>query len=303
MSVLNAARTLAATEGVEVAEDLMLAQCTTYRIGGPADLVVTADTYAGLVRTVRVLTEQGVPWVVLGRGSNVLAADAGYRGCVIRLGREFSRISVDGCMLTSGAAVLLPKLVNESLSRELSGLESCAGIPGTVGGAVSMDAGSRHQWIGRVVRDVVTFKPGVGMRRHLGSEVEWGYRWCSIPADEIILEATFELTPSTKQAVAAEMNRRMARRRATQPIGKPCCGSVFKNPGDRSVGALLHSCGVKGMRVGGACVSERHANFVVNEGGATASDVVGLIDAMHDAVKGRYGVDLTPEVKFLGFEG
>jgi UDP-N-acetylmuramate dehydrogenase len=230
--------------------------------------VVTADTYAGLVRTVRVLTEQGVPWVVLGRGSNVLAADAGYRGCVVRLGREFSRISVDGCMLTSGAAVLLPKLVNESLSRELSGLESCAGIPGTVGGAVSMDAGSRHQWIGRVVRDVVTFKPGVGMRRHLGSEVEWGYRWCSIPADEIILEATFELTPSTKQAVAAEMNRRMARRRATQPIGKPCCGSVFKNPGDRSVGALLDSCGVKGMRVGGACVSERHANFVVNEGGA-----------------------------------
>lgn len=303
MSVLNAARILAATEGVEVSEDLALAQCTTYRIGGPADLVATAHTYAGLVRIVRVLTEQGVPWVVLGRGSNVLAADAGYRGCVIRLGREFSRISADGCVLTSGSAVLLPKLVNESLSRELSGLESCAGIPGTVGGAVSMDAGSRHEWIGRVVRDVVTYKPGVGMRRHLGPEVEWGYRWCSIPSDEIILEATFELTPSTKQTVAAEMNRRMARRRATQPIGKPCCGSVFKNPGDRSVGALLDSCGVKGMRAGGACVSDRHANFVVNEGGATAVDVVSLIDAMHDAVKGRYGIDLTPEVKFLGFEG
>ena len=303
MSVLNALRTLSATEGVEASDDMTLAQCTTYRIGGPADLVVTAHTYAGLVRIVRVLAEQGVPWVVLGRGSNVLAADAGYRGCVIRLGSEFSRISADGSLLTAGAAVLLPKLVNESLSRELSGLESCAGIPGTVGGAVSMDAGSRHEWIGRVVRDVVTFKPGSGMRRYLGSEVEWGYRWCSIPGDEVILEATFELVPSNKQAVAAEMNRRMARRRATQPIGKPCCGSVFKNPGDRSVGALLDSCGVKGMSVGGARVSDRHANFVVNEGGATASDVVSLVNAMHDAVKDRYGVDLTPEVKFLGFEG
>ena len=303
MSIRKAWMALQAQEGTEVIENAPLSQCTTYRIGGPADLLVTAHTYAALVGALRTLSKEEVPWVVLGKGSNILASDEGYRGCVIRLGREFSRISVDGDVITSGSAVMLPKLVNETLSRELSGLECCAGIPGTVGGAISMDAGSRHQWIGRVVRDVVTYRPGAGMVRHLGSDIEWGYRWCSIPRDEIILEATMQLTPSTKQAVADEMNRRMARRRATQPIGKPCCGSVFKNPGDRSVGALLDSCDLKGLQVGGAQVSEKHANFVVNNGRASAIDVVQVMNRMHEAVQERYGINLVPEVKFLGFEG
>lgn len=301
MNVLNAYNALVGSKDLEVSLEASLAQCTTYRIGGPASLMVCAHTYPALTRTMRALAQEEVPWVVLGRGSNVLASDDGYRGCVIRLGREFTRMTVDGNLITAGAAVLLPKLVNETLSQQLSGLESCAGIPGTVGGAVSMDAGSRHEWIGRCVRDVVTYHPGEGMRRYGRHQIEWGYRWCSIPADEIILEATFELVPSTREAVADEMNRRMARRRATQPVGKPCCGSVFRNPGDRSVGALLDDCGLKGYAVGGACVSDVHANFVVNEGRASALDVVQVINHMHDEVKARYGIDLTPEVKFLGF--
>ena len=301
MSAWKALAALADLEGVEVAADVALAQNTTYRIGGPADLMVTAHTYAGLVRALRVLAVEGVPWVVMGRGSNILAADEGYRGCVLKLGREFQKMSVDGNLISAGSAVMLTKLVNESLTRQLSGLESCAGIPGSVGGAVSMDAGSRHHWIGSVVRDVVTYRVGAGMQRYLGPEIEWGYRWCSIPSNEIILEATFELVPSTKEAIANEMNRRMARRRATQPMGKPCCGSVFKNPGDRSVGALLDACELKGYRVGGAAVSDKHANFVVNEGHASAIDVVMVMQHMHDEVKDRYGIDLTPEVKFLGF--
>lgn len=303
MSVLRAQRALAQQPGLELAQDAPLSQATTYRIGGPAALMATAHSYAALMGCLRVLMAEEVPWVVLGRGSNVLASDAGYKGCVIRLGKEFSRLTVDGNVICAGGAVLLTRLVNETLSHELSGLESCAGIPGTVGGAISMDAGSRHAWIGRVVRDVVTLRPGEGMVRHLGHEIEWGYRHCSIPASEIILEATFELTPSDKQTIAAEMNRRMARRRATQPIGKPCCGSVFKNPGDRSVGALLDACGLKGLREGGASISEKHANFVVNEGGATAADVVRLINRMYQEVQEGYGIKLVPEVKFLGFEG
>ena len=301
MSARKTYKALSAIEGISVVEGAPLAQCTSYRIGGPADLMVTAETYNGLAATLRVLAEDEVPWVILGRGSNILASDAGYRGCVVRLGREFAHMDVEGTLITAGAALQLTRLVNETISRELSGLECCAGIPGTVGGAVSMDAGSRHEWIGRVVRDVVTLHPGQGMVRHLGSEIEWGYRWCSIPRDEIILEATFELTPSTKKEVADEMNRRLARRRATQPTGRPSCGSVFRNPGDKSVGMLLDSCGVKGMSAGGAHVSERHANFILNDGTATAIDVITLINAMHDAVKERYGIDLTPEVKFLGF--
>ncbi len=303
MSILRAYEALRGVAGVEVAENVPLAQHTTYRIGGPAALLATAHTYAALTATLRTLASEGVPWVVLGRGSNILASDTGYRGCIVKLGKEFSRLAVDGTLICAGAAVMLPKLVNETLSHELSGLESCAGIPGTVGGAVSMDAGSRHEWIGRVVRDVVTLAPGKGMVRRMGHDIEWGYRHCSIPSDEIILEATFELTPSSKQAIADEMNRRMARRRATQPVGKPCCGSVFKNPGDRSVGALLDSCGLKGVRVGGAAVSERHANFVVNEGGATAADVLAVMHRMYDEVWQHHGIELVPEVKFLGFEG
>lgn len=303
MSVRSALEALSQLEGVQVIADAPLSQRTTYRIGGPADILATADTYVGLTGLLRVLEGHQVPWAVLGKGSNILAADGGYRGCIVRLGREFQRISTDGTLITAGSAVLLTKLVNETLSKELSGLECCAGIPGTVGGAISMDAGSRHQWIGRAVRDVVTYRPGQGMVRYMGTDVEWGYRWCSIPRNEIILETTLELVPSTKQAVADEMNRRMARRRATQPIGKPCCGSVFKNPGDRSVGALLDSCDLKGLRIGDASVSTKHANFVVNEGRASAQDVVQVMNQMHDAVLQRYGIDLIPEVKFLGFEG
>lgn len=302
MSVLKAFRGLACAEGVEASCDVPLSQHTSYRIGGPADLMLLVHSYSGLQRALRTLAAEGVPWVVLGRGTNVLAADEGYRGAVIRLGREFSRISADGELITAGAAVMMPKLVNETLGRGLSGLECCAGIPGTVGGAVSMDAGSRHRWIGHAVRDVVTLRPSQGLRRIGGSDIEWGYRWCSIPAGELILEATFELARSDKASVAAEMNRLLARRRATQPVGRACCGSVFKNPGERSAAAMIDACGLKGTSEGAATISEQHANFVINRGGARAAEVVSLMRRMHDAVLERFGVELVPEVKFLGFD-
>lgn len=301
MTIRKAGIALAQVEGVELIEDAALSQYTTYRIGGPVDLLVTAQTYVGLVRTIRILSEEEVPWVVLGRGSNVLASDSGYRGCVIRLGREFSHTHVDGCMITVGAAVQLGKLVNVALRKELSGLECCVGIPGTVGGAVSMDAGGRSNWIGSVVRDVVTYRPGVGMRRYQGTDIEWGYRWCSIPAHEIILEVTFELTPSNNRSIANEMSALMIKRKAAQPLGAYCCGSVFMNPDKRSAAELIESCGLKGTRVGGACVSQKHANFVINDRNATAADVLELIILMRDAVWERYGVGLNPEVKLLGF--
>lgn len=234
MTIRRAAIELEQIEGIEFLECQALAQYTTFNIGGPADLMVTAHTYAALVRSLRILSAEEVSWVVLGRGSNVLASEAGYRGCVIRLGREFSRIKIDGPLITAGAAVPLGKLVNLSMTKELAGLERCVGIPGTLGGAVTMNAGSRHNWIGAVVRDVVTYRPGVGMRRYQGSDLEWGYRWCSLPFNEIILEATLELTPSTKRTIAAEMSSHMIHRKASQPLGAKSCGPVFINPdGDR----------------------------------------------------------------------
>ena len=166
-----------------------------------------------------------------------------------------------------------------------------------------MDAGSRHTWIGRAVRDVVTLNVKEGMRRYRGNEIEWGYRYTSIPSNEIILEATFELAPSTRNAIANEMNRRIARRRASQPMSRRTCGSVFKNPGDRSVGELIESCGLKGLRIGDAHIAEEHANFILNDGRATAADVIALMGRMYDEVHQRYDIELMPEVKFLGFEG
>lgn len=301
MGAYNAYISLSGAIDAEVLRDEPLSRRTTYRIGGPADLFVTCHTYAALSRTLATLEREHVEWVILGRGSNILASDEGYRGCVIKLGREFSKISFDGDLVSCGAAATLPKLVSETQARGLSGLECCAGVPGTVGGAISMDAGSRHEWIGRQVRDLVTLRPGEGMHRYGGSEIEWGYRWSSLPTSEIILEATLALKPDDKARIAQDIDRRLARRRRTQPMGKPSCGSVFRNPGDRSVAQMIDSLGLKGYSCGGAQVSEVHANFIVNNGGATAEDVLSVMKRVHDAVEAGYGISLTPEVKTLGF--
>lgn len=303
MSTYNAYMALEGSGELDVCANERLSRHTTYRIGGPAELFVTCHSYAALCKTVRVLAEEGVDWVILGKGSNVLASDAGYKGAVIVLDGEFGRVSVDAGegLVTAGAGALLSRVVNEAYRAGLSGLECCAGIPGTVGGAVSMDAGSRREWIGSRVRDVVVLRPGAGMHRYGGGEVEWGYRSTSIPTSEIVLEATFELEPRAKESIQFDMEQRITRRKSSQPVGKPCCGSVFRNPTDGSAGALVEAAGLKGCTCGRAQVAPEHANFVVNTGGATAADVVSLIGLMHDTVLEQSGVDLLCEVKLLGF--
>ena len=293
---------LSGTVDADVLRDERLSRRTTYRIGGPAALFVAAHSYEALARTLEVLSREGVDWVILGKGSNLLVSDKGYEGCAIVLDGEFARHSFaeDGS-LTAGAGATLSRLVNDALKKGLSGLEPCVGIPGTLGGALSMDAGTRREWIGGRVRDLVVLRPGEGMRRYGGGEVEWGYRSTSLPTDEIILEATLELTPAAPDAIAADMEERLARRRAAQPLGAPSCGSVFRNPVGQSAGALIESCGLKGESCGGAQISPEHANFIVNRGGATAADVITLISRAHEAVLREHGVDLLCEVKLLGF--
>ena len=164
-----------------------------------------------------------------------------------------------------------------------------------------MNAGTRHDWIGKAVRDCVVLKPGKGLVRYDASEIEWGYRYTTFAPDEIILEATFALTASNRPKVALGMDTLLQRRRNTQPTGQLCCGSVFKNPGSRSAGALIEECGLKGVTEGGAQISDIHANFIVNIGNATASDVIALMRRAHDAVQEKFDIDLQPEVKLLGF--
>lgn len=298
---------LALNEHVDgtVRRDELMAHHTSYRIGGQAALFVTADTYEALVTTLDVLNRESVPWVILGRGTNVLVADEGYAGCVVTLGRDFSRVSVTpterGALVTAGAGVQLARVVNVSLKNSLAGMDRCVGVPGTLGGAVAMNAGTRHEWIGSLVDEVVTYLPGRGMLRRGGASVGWGYRWSGLAPGEIVLEATLALAAGDHDEVAARMDERLHRRQRNQPVGHPTCGSVFKNPGSLSVGQLLDGCGLKGYRVGGAVVSDVHANFVVNAGGATAADVVNVMRHMYEVVLRRTGVELACEVKFLGF--
>lgn len=303
MSVFNAYLSLSGALGLEVVRDEKLAHRTSYRIGGPAALSVTAHTYPALVHAIEVLDREQVGWVVLGRGTNVLVSETGYSGCVVRLAGEFTRISVEGeGQVSAGAAVLLSKLVSTCQAAGLSGLEPCVGIPGTVGGAVSMDAGTRTEWIGKHVSSVVTLRPGEGLHRYEATDIDWGYRFTSIPCGEIILEATFALDERDPKEIAADMEQRLKRRRRRQPMGKPTCGSVFRNPPGGSAGELIESCGLKGFEVGGAQVSETHANFVVNNGRATSTDVILVMQKMRDEVLAQHNVELVPEVKFLGFE-
>lgn len=275
---------------------------TSYRIGGPAALFVTCDTFAALRTVNDVLAEEGVPWVIMGRGSNVLVSDEGYGGAVITLGREFSRFAFDAeHRLHVGAGVLLQRVVTEAFDRGLAGLEFAVGIPGTVGGAVSMNAGTAERWLSSVVDEVVTYRPGEGLVRYAGRDVSWYYRATSIPGREIVLEATLALTPGDEAQVKREMEHMLARRKASQPLEMLSCGSVFRNPPEVRAAQLIEACGLKGYACGAAQVSERHANFIVNRGGARAADVTKVIVHVLNQVRERHGVELRPEVKFLGF--
>ena len=304
MSLSNAYLSLSGAVDADIVCDERLSHRTSYRIGGPAAMLAVCHTPAALTRVIDVLGAQGVEWVVMGKGSNLLVSDEGFDGCVITLGREFSKTEVhpEERKIVAGAAVPLSRVVTAACKASLAGLEFACGIPGTLGGAISMNAGTRRDWIGPRVESLVVYRLGQGLARVHGSDIEWGYRCNSLGGADIVLEATLMVESGDKDEISAEMERLLARRRATQPMGKPSCGSVFRNPvGDKGAAKLVEECGLKGFVVGGAQVSEVHANFVVNNGTATAADVLAVMREMHDRVKEASGVDLQPEVKFLGF--
>ena len=294
--------------------DEPMSRHTTYRIGGPAALYIECATLADLSLVTEVLAEEDVPWFIAGKGSNLLVAAEGYEGAVIVLGREFGRIDFGGfeeleddvdlperVVVTVGASTALSRLVQKAFSLGLSGLEFAVGTPGTVGGATRMNAGTRDAWFGTVVESVTVFTPGKGLSKLRGEDIVWAYRGSSIPADAIVVEVEVILKPSDKMMLHASMEASLKRRRSTQPLSQPSCGSVFKGPDGDSAGRLIEACGLKGLKIGGAQISEVHANFIVNTGNATAQDVLSLMKIAQDKVKEEHGVELRPEVKFLGF--
>ncbi len=280
-----------------------MARHTSYRIGGPADYYVRADSPSSVRDIVTTCAEEDVPWVIVGRGTNLLVSDEGFRGVILTLGRDFKRMACDWGegRITAGAAVMLSALVQEAMRQELTGLEFAVGTPGSVGGAVRMNAGSRDEWMGSVISSIVTISARRGIERIPAADIAWGYRTTDIPSDAIIAECEVSMKASDPFFIRGRMEANLARRKKSQPLGLPSCGSVFKNPEGASAAKMIQEAGLKGTRIGGAQVSDVHGNFIVNTGGARAEDVRALMELVRSEVQRAYGITLQPEVRLLGF--
>ncbi len=274
---------------------------TPFRIGGPADCFVQLEDEEQLRKVRRYLGLAGVPFFVLGNGSNLLVDDAGYRGVVLQIGQKMSDISVQGCHIIAKAGATLRQVAVAALEHGLTGFEFASGIPGTVGGGVVMNAGAYGGEMSQVVNQVrVVSKEGESMELD-NDTMEFRYRGSVIRGSAFtVTEVTFRLEPGDREAIRAKMEELAARRREKQPLEYPSAGSTFKRPEGHFAGKLIMEAGFAGYRIGGAQVSEKHCGFVINTGDATARDVRALIEEIQARVKERFRVDLEPEIVFLG---
>lgn len=274
---------------------------TTLRVGGPARALVVADHDHELGAVGAVTAALRVPWTVLGRGSNVLISDRGFPGVVVRLGRGYRGIAVDGTRLRAGAAEPLPTLAVRTAEVGLAGFAWACSVPGALGGAVRMNAGAHGADMAAALVEAELVRVASGTRETWpAAALELGYRRSVLPSDAVVVSATLALQPGDPDRIRAEIRDIRRWRRTHQPLNEPNCGSVFTNPPGDSAGRLIDACGGKAVAVGGARVSERHANFIVTAPGATAADVRAVIARVRALVRERAGVELTPEVRLLG---
>ncbi len=282
-----------------------MAEYTTIRVGGPADVLIHPADREDLARLVRFLEGREIPRFLLGNGSNLIVKDGGIRGAVISLGRGFSEIEerdpiAGGPTFRVGAGASLRRLVRWTVDRGISGLEALAAIPGTLGGALVMNAGAWGTEIGDLVVEVETMAPS-GEVRALGKKaLQFGYRHAEIPEGHILLAAHLRGEQGTPEAVKEAVQRYHRQRQASQPTQESSAGSVFLNPPGKSAGQLIDQCGLKGVRVGDAEVSRVHANFIVNAGRATAGQVVELMGMVQERVYAKHRIKLEPEVHVVG---
>ncbi|MBL8989778.1 MAG: UDP-N-acetylmuramate dehydrogenase [Gemmatimonadetes bacterium] len=306
-----AALVRAAVQG-EVREGESLARYSTYRIGGPATVLHPARP-EDVGEALRVADRQGVPWFVLGLGSNVLLPDEGLEALVVRLGRGVDRIDQAEDRWRFGAGLPAPIAARKTAQAGWAGVHLMVGVPGTVGGGVYMNAGCHGGQWSDVVEAVVAVDGRGQSRVFARSEIPFEYRRSGLDG-YVVLETTVRLRPGDGAELAAEVAQLFEWRQKGTPFNQPCCGSVFKNPSGpvvmgpdgrelKTAGQLIEGAGLKGVRIGGAMVSPMHANYFVNAGDATAADVRALIDRARAEVQGRFGVTLEPEVKLIGVRG
>lgn len=285
---------------LQVLKDEPMSRHTTFRIGGPADYFVCPDREQ-IAEVLAVAKKCGMAITVIGNGSNLLVGDKGIRGLVVEIGSAMNQIMVDKNHITAGAGALLSQVAAKAVAAELGGMEFAAGIPGSVGGAVTMNAGAYGGEMKDILRTVTVLTPEGELKTLDVSEMDLSYRHSCVPEQQyIVLEAEIELGYKPEEEIRAQMEELRNKRIEKQPLEYPSAGSTFKRPEGYFAGKLIMDAGLRGYRVGDAQVSEKHCGFVINRKNASAQEVRQLMQDVQDKVKAQFGVMLEPEVKMLG---
>ena len=283
-------------------KDEAMAKHTSYGIGGPAKAYITPRDKDDLSQILQFANQHGIATYFVGSGSNLLVADEGIDGLVITLGKSLKHLEITGATVFAESGVMLGKMVKECIGLNLSGVESMIGVPGTLGGALVMNAGAFGGEISNYLKHVTVMKMDGQEKQYQPGDISFSYRHSTFPDDEIVISAEFELIQSDKETVQEKRAVASGGRKATQPLRFRSAGSVFKNPKEGAAGYYIDQAGLKGTKVGDAEISPIHANFFVNHGKAKASDVVALIRLARETVHDKFGIMLDLEVKPLGFK-
>ena len=275
---------------------------TTYGIGGPADLMIFPKSKQDLIKVIEIINENKIQLTILGSGSNVLVSDNGIRGAVISLKNSLKQIEVDENILYAECGTMLGKIVKHAVKNNLIGLENLNGVPGTLGGALIMNAGA---WGGEISENLIhveVINSKSEIQKIQKKDLNFSYRQSSFNKDDILLSAKFNLKKADKDIIKENFIEAQSGRKKSQPLNKRSAGSLFKNPKNNSAGKLLDEAGLKGFSIGDAKISEKHANFFINDGDATSKDMLMLIKKAHKEVKDKFNINLSLEVKLMGFD-
>lgn len=285
-----------------IMEHCDMREFTSFRAGGRADLLVIPQSLEELSFVLRELDKEGIPHMVIGNGSNILVKDGGYRGALVKLGEAFSTIQIEGDYLTAGCGALMSAVAKAALEAELTGFEFASGIPGSLGGAVFMNAGAYGGEMVQIIREArILKKDGSSSYTMTCDELDLSYRHSILhETGDVAVSVSLGLSKGKREQIQEQMKELAAKRKEKQPISLPSAGSFFKRPKGHFAGKLIQDAGLKGLSVGGAQVSPLHSGFIVNTGNATASDIIQLMEVVQAAVSDKFGVKLEPEVRIIG---
>ena len=300
-AVIQALRKFVPEENICLQESM--ASHTTFRIGGLADCFVQLENTEQLIKVQKYLSQVGVPFFVLGNGSNLLVSDAGFRGVILQIGSKMNRVTVEGNVIVAQAGASMAQIARTAMEHELTGMEFASGIPGTIGGGVVMNAGAYGGELSQIVTQVNVVNSEGGIMELDNETMEFGYRTSTIRNNPFtVTEVILRLEKGDRRQIRERMEELAAKRREKQPLEYPSAGSTFKRPAGHYAGQLIMEAGLRGFQCGGAKVSDKHCGFVINTGNATAEDVRKLIREVQARVRDQFNVDLETEVLFLGWE-